>query len=289
MAIVSVKTRLGYDHEYSLGELAPSRNFSRYFWVYSDTKDEDPATVRTAVGLPQVGDASPSDAGSIVQSVRLRRDEEHPKRWEVEVQYSSDLIRDITEETPETLAELERVSISTRQGQRLIERRLDGTAIVNSAGDLIEGIQLPWNSLSIVIEQYVSGSPDYYVLSKWINAINSATWRGVPQYFAQIDSISYDAAKSPIDGAACWKRVTQVKLAHPDQDTYGFRYHALDAGIREKVAGPAWQHIRDDKTGLFVARPVPLNGSGGKLAIGGTPVYIEANPCPVLPFATLGI
>jgi hypothetical protein len=288
MAIVSVKTRLGYDHEFSLGQLAPLRTFTRYYWVYSDTMDESPSAVRTASGLPQMGDVHPVDGGTIVQAVRLRRDEEHPKRWEVEVTYSSE-VRDMEEDEPTVLADLERVSIQTRSGQRLIDRRLDGTAIVNSAGDLIEGLSVPWNSLAIVIEQYVASAPDYYVTSKWINAINSATWRGVPQYFAQIESLNYEETKSPVDGADVWKRTATVKLAHPDQDTYGFRLHVLDAGLRQKVAGPAWEHILDDKTGLFISKPVPLNGSGAKLAISGTPVYFEANPNPVLAFATLGI
>jgi hypothetical protein len=56
MAVTQVTTRLGYDHEFSLGQLAPLRTFSRYYWVYCDTKDESPENVRIASGLPQIGD-----------------------------------------------------------------------------------------------------------------------------------------------------------------------------------------------------------------------------------------
>lgn len=288
MAIVSVKTRLGYDYEYSLGKLAPRRIFNRYFWVYSDTRDEDPVTVRTAAGLPQVGDVSPSDGGSIVQSVRVRRDEDRPDRWEAEVQYSSELIRDVEDEEPETLADLEHIQIGTRQGDRLIERRLDGSMTLNSAGDPIEGLTMPWNALQMTIEQYVTGDPDYYVLSKWVNAINSATWRSVPQYFAQIAAINLVEAKSPIDGSDCWKRTVNVILAHTEQNPYGFRLHVLDAGLREKVSGKL-SHIRSPGNMALVGKPVPLNGSGSPLPLGGTPVYLDVNPYPILDFATLGI
>lgn len=288
MSVLSVRERLGHDFEFSAGQVAPLRTFSRYFWVYCDTKDESPEAVRIAAGLPQMGAVHPSDGGSIVQSVRVRRDEEHPKRWEVELQYSSENIRK-AKDKEETEADLERVSIQTRQGQRLIDRRLDGTAIVNSAGDLIEGLSVPWNSLSIVIEQYTTASPDYYVTSKWINAINSAPWRGVPAYFAQIESLNFEETKSPIDATVdCWKRTATVKLAHPDQDPYGFRLHVLDAGLRERVSGTE-KHMRDGGTATYLTRPVPLNGSGRKLAYGGTPVFFNASPYPELPFATLGI
>lgn len=129
---------------------------------------------------------------------------------------------------------------------------------------------------------------DYYAMSKWVNAINSAIWRSIPQYFAQIAAINFVEAKSPIDGSDCWKRTVSVNLAHTDQDPFGFRVHVLDAGLREKVSGKL-VHIRSPGNQALVGKPVPLNGSGVPLPVNGTPVYIDVNPYPILDFATLGI
>lgn len=289
MAVTSVVERLDGDHNWSVGQYSPTREFTRYFWVYSDTRDESPVAVRTATGIPAPNDAHPNDSGSIVQKVRCRRDVEFAKRWEVECEYSSANPRNQEDEPPTSVTDIERITVSTRQGQLLLERDRSGNLIKNTAGDLIEGLTVPWNALTIQIENYVTSAPDYYVTSKWINVINSATWRGVPAYFAKIGSLTYN--EDNIDGVNCWKRVAVVELAHVDSQPWGWRTRVLNAGLRAKVSGQL-RHIRDDKTQNFISRPVPLKSDGSKADIAGgvdSPYYLDIEVYPEAAFSGLGI
>lgn len=284
MSILSVTERRGYDHSYALGKYAPDRKHTRRFWVYSSVRNEVPETVRTASGIPQLGDLLASDSGVRVVSHKLSRDEDEPRRWEVDVEYSSYAIGD-AEEPPDTETAT-RISIITEQGNVLIERDVDDVAIKNTAGDLIEGIEIPWNNLGLQIEQAVAGTPDYYSLSTWINAINSAEWRGIPAYFAQIRSMSYDS--DTIEGVVQWRRVTQVRIANVATQPWGYRLRLLNAGLREKVSG-VLNWINDDTTQIPVSKPVPLKSDGTKAGLADAPHFLDFKVYPELAFATLGI
>lgn len=286
MAIVSFVERLGYDHDWSTNQTGPVREYTRYFWVYSDTRNENPVAVRLAPGIV-AGDAHPTDTGSVAQRFRCRKDEERPDRWEVEITYSSNLPR--TRDEEEDVEDYEKVTVSTRQGELLLERDRSGNLVKNTAGDPIEGLQVPWNALTIQIENFTISDPDYYVVSKWINAINSATWRGVPPYFARLASLNYTEAT--YNGVDCWKRVAVVELAHVDSQPWGWRVRVLNAGLRQKVSGQL-QHIRDDKTQALISRPVPLKSDGTKANIAGgvdSPHYLDIEVYSEMDFAGLGI
>lgn len=288
MSIESVVERRGYDHSYDFGQYAPNRQYTRYFWVYSTVVDEDPLVVRAASGVPQPNAVHPSDTGCIVQHMRVRRDEEVPKRWDVECIYSNET-RQGEKDPPETIADYIKISVSTRQGQRLLERDINDVAITNKAGDLIEGVTVPWNALQLVIEQFVTTEPNYYVASKWINAINSATWRGVPAYFARITGITYNI--DVYEGTKCWKRVTTVDLAHIDAQPWGWRERILNAGLRELIDfgdGPVLCRMRDPGTASYLSKPVPLT-TGGIRADAGDENYIDFQVYPEFAFSGLGI
>lgn len=297
MAITAVHVKRSHSYRYSLedGQPLPSQDLERKFWVYSDTTNENPATVLAASGLPQYGDAHPQISAALAQDISMERDEEYPTRWEVTVKYMSRRLQggsgdDGPNADPELIT---RIAISTVQGERLIDRDIYGAPITTTANELILGIKIPWNELQLEFTQYRSqfDTAAYIQIAKYRNAINSDTWRGFAPYTARIVSITGNNVN--IYGQELLERRITVQLRDPDDDQQpNWWLKLLNAGYYLKPGlgqtGP--QPILDTVLGGMVTKPQRIAENGLRVLDTGEPdFYIDAEVYPSLPFAALNI
>jgi hypothetical protein len=99
------------------------------------------------------------------------------------------------------------------------------------------------------------------------DTVNLATFFGSPPGTVKCKSITAKRAWSPnVAGGYYWV-VTYLFEFNRD----GWTSRPLDLGFRQLVSGTRRQIIID---GQPATSPVPLNGSGGVLAPGGTPVFL---------------
>jgi hypothetical protein len=286
-----------YTYEPSQQLQLPLRSIQRSFFVYSDSRNENPETVRTAddgsTSVPAYGDTHPFDGGAIATRFRCRKDRDLPTRWTVTVEYSS---RDMqggggggsTGTDPLTIT---RIRVSTREGQRLLDKDIDGKAIKNTAGDLILGITIPWNELQLEFTQYRAplDATGFRLLAKYRNAINSVAWRGFPQFTARIVSISGQDVK--VQGLDLFERTVVVHLTDPlDPHQPDWRLRPMNAGFRYKNAlTDEMTHFTDDHTGLPVSQPQKIAINGDRMPDDEDPEYLLVKGYPELPFAVLDL
>lgn len=304
MAITAVRVRRSHTYHFGLddGQPLPTQDLVRRFWVYSDTNDENPDTVRTATGIPAWGDAHPNVPASLAQDFDLSRDEDYPWRWEVDVRYQSRKLRGsnntgVSNQDPLTITKFR---ISSVSGEKLVTEDQNGFPPQTTAGELITGLKIPWNELQIEITQYrsVLDAAAYVQLATYRNAVNSDTWRGFAPLTCRIASIS--GQDVDIYGTTYLERNLTIMLRDPDDtQTPDWRLKFLNAGyyIRNPLATTATallDPILDPKTGMPVTKPQPIAQNGLRVIDCGPtgsedPYWLNIEVYPQLPFAALNI
>lgn len=309
MAITSVVEQRSHTYRFSgeSGQPLPAQDLERRFWVYSDTNDENPNSVRLASGIPTYGAAHPSISAAIVAAYDISRNEDYPKRWDVRVAYASRRLTGSNtsgdaDQDPETIT---KIRVSTVQGEKIVERDINGFAPQTTAGELITNLKIPWNELQLEFTQYrsVLDTASYVQLATYRNAVNSDTWRGFAPLTARISSI--EGQDVQIQGDTYLERKITVLLRDPDDDqSPDWRLKFLNAGYYYKqtfamggdydpVTGPTMTsrlaRIYDRETGNPCTRPLPLDSSGQYLADPENPYWLNIEVYPALPFAALNI
>lgn len=315
MAITNVTERTSHTYKYTLddGQPMPTQDLERRFWVYSDSVDENPNTIRTAsyggLSIPAFGAAHPTITVALAQDFDISRDEDYPKRWEVRVTYKSRKVQggsggdnNTFNQDPELIT---KIRVSTVSGERLVTQDINGFPPQTTAGELLTGLKIPWNELQMEFTQYrsVLDTAAYLQLAAYRNAVNSAPWRGFPPLTARISGI--EAQEVDIQGDRYLERKITVLLRDPnDTQNPDWRLTFLNAGYYYKrefaaggdydpVTGPTMtsrlEKIKDPSTGTFATKPMALSQSGTHLVDPLDPYWLHIEVYPALPFAALNI
>jgi len=148
---------------------------TRLFVVTTDNALDDMFTVRTAAGLPQIGEPHPRDPAYVVQSRDYEAAAEPSLSWNVTCEYGRSKNPD-QDENP--LNEPVKVSWRSRSRDKVLEVDLDGVPVVNSAGTLFADPVLVTRSLVVVT--FVRNEPSFYgsYANDWVDHVNSATFSG---------------------------------------------------------------------------------------------------------------
>ena len=119
------------------------------------------------------------------------------------------------------------------------------------------------------------------------DSINSDNWFGLLPGQAKLCNI---AAKRHYENDVFYWETTYEFHVRPLLSNFapGWTLSLLDQGFEYINANGARQLILDDK-GRPVTKAWPLDGNGGKLAVGGSPVYKQWTIYNQLPFADLGL
>lgn len=152
-----------------------------------------------------------------------------------------------------------------------LEEDVDGDALINSAGQPFDEPieQEATRSVLVATVNVATLTEVIDYATTFSNAVNDATWMDL----AARQVLCREVTSTPLltEGANTYYSVTFRFALQPDGETWdrqflqrGFKY--IDAGeiINAK-----------DKDGNLVSEPILLTAAGGKLAIGGTPVFTD--------------
>lgn len=176
------------------------------------------------------------------------------------------------------------ISYSFADEEVQIDHDIDGYAITNSAGETPDPPIT--KTVSDLVIRIVKNQSSYSATTamNYKNKINSGSFMGFAA--GLVKCIDYSAVKMYDDSYGSYWQVTkefQVRLATVNGINKGWKRRLLDQGFRETdgtddAGKPKYKAITaaDDEGKLIpVSEPVLLNGSGAKLADGGTPVWLE--------------
>lgn len=271
MAVVS------YDESFAeravSGQWRESYKFTRSFYVRVDTLDTDLYEILSAPGINYL-DSHPEYSWAVMQDFDVKCCDESGLYYRVVFTYFV-LQRDGESATtipPDVWSATG--SITTGPATR----DKDGSAIVNSAGDAIEGLEMDIAEMRLSLVRCYPNLSWTGVAYSYTNAVNSAGWNSSP---ARSWKCHFMSAVKQVEVR------DQTRIAYW-QTTWDFVYRApnwdlrpLNLGLMQKVSG-AKKVIKVD--GEPVSQPVPLNSDGTANASGtaavinsgnGSRVYVE--------------
>lgn len=242
-------------------------------------------------GIPARGAAHPNAAtndeyeGLVVKSVMFSQPGAHSRVWEAKVVYGLKNGRDPSQDeeeegedppTPVTTPGWKRIRLGYQQNQREFTQDVDGTAVLNSAGDPFDNaptIDTPLTQLTL------SGKTRYNPLSYCVslnNTINSSaeTVLGV-SIDAKTGLLSIDAECDFEAADPIWTITATITI-----NPAGWDMKVLQNGYRYKDAnGNVVKFTETTEDGRLVecTTPMPLTATGGD-GRGGEPAYATFKP-----------
>lgn len=251
---------------------AIDENFQGTYTRNFEVQTDDPLTgiiaVRNAPGIAigtpySIGTIGASyyeeDPGAFAKSIRAQQDGKEPTKWQVSIEYGPWQSREAN-----PLEEAPKVSYGFAQFQMVVWRDKDGLAMLNSAGDPIDPPVVRDESRMVINITRNEATYDPDLADTLKDVVNDGVWRGRPARTWKAAAPTGDPANHPACGDYY---VVKYQFAY-NPDTWD--WYQLDQGYREVVSGARKLIMLDNAP---ASSPVPLNGSGGKLAVGGTPVF----------------
>lgn len=252
-----------------LGERQETRS-----WL---VKTDDPADtildVQQAAGLPQLYDYSSYDPSIYVSNVAVDQDSKEPTRWIVTLTYMAAIRKS-------------EVKWGTQKVTEYPMKDINDLPFLNSAFEKFDpppAWQRTLQTLTLVRDETAY---DPAMAVNFIDCKNSTVFLGYPVGQVKIEDITGDEL---FDRPVVTHRVTYVFHIKPETWTLKL----LDAGYRGFDADdtghlhPPKQFL--DPRGSPYSQPCLLDGTGVKLAEGGTPVYLDFEQFPAVDFAPLAI
>lgn len=274
-------------------------SYTRIFQIEFDAVVTDPVDAFTDSSIPDYGDLFPSDSSVVVKDKTAEPEADSNGRiWRVTVRYERPTTNNDPAASPDAPGEdggagegsppdpivSQRIQWSTWSETEAPQADIAGTLFKNSAGDLYDPPPTrERKNLQCTITRTQS-SLDIDWLNNLNDCLNNTAFTlGGREFAAKTLKVSL-AADWPTGKANNLWNVTITIQHRPG----GWDWSLLDAGYWELASGGGKARITD-KGGMPVNKPRPLNGSGLKLADGGTPVYNAFRKHYVTDFEYLGL
>jgi len=278
-------------------ETVEGRYYERHYQVFDTSADPNIILQKQAAGLPGYGDWYPTDGYSQVTRLRcpsppaeINDGGTRKYKWEVVVDYeprTSNVARaaDPTSENP-------RVSISTLPREEVFETDLDGSAVVNSARDPFDppALEIEHDDLLSVTVNIAAGSLNVAATLAYKDSCNNAQVTVcdyvIPQYAGLMRDIRVEAqSRNGTDYYAVTYEIQVTRRAglwrYRKLLDQGYKYlDAADSNRKKAIL---------DEEGNRVSQPALLDGSGGQLAAGGTPQYLDYKAKSPLDWSSLSL
>lgn len=284
------------------------RSYTRVYTVETLDPSVGPLAVRqavdpaTGVAIPQpgayyitpAGTYQENDHGAWVIGVEASLDDLHQTggiQWTVTVSYGPfDTSAFGNDPTQWAI----KVNFGGERTDRVLYFDQYGNPITNSAGDPFDPPITIDDSRSIltVTRNELVSSYNFALAEMYRDTINQYTWNGFAPYTAKLGIISTSDPQYSSAYQVYYYTVTYPFTIKRD----GWQVAVLDAGCNE-LTGPygAYYPYTDQKTrpimngGQQVSDPVPLNGYGQRLPVGGIPITLVFEGYSVTDFTGLGI
>lgn len=257
MAITSVIQKPGTR---SAKTARKSIEFSDQFQIETDDPSDNQITVITH--FQSIG----YKPGNLINGYRIKSvdysDNEDGATWLATVNYGLD--SESSQQSANPLNDPPKYSISGQSVPLPVDFDSSGNAIVNSAGDPFQELQFIEDERDIIqitknFATYPSG-----LAKQARRKVNSGNFLGFGPKEVRYKGMSGSSSYDPTIGV--YYTVTVEFETAPSWER-----ELLDQGFRELDGGELKQIKVDGET---ISQPVPLDGSGGKLAANGTPVNL---------------
>lgn len=250
------------------GRTTDSRTYVEVFQVLFDTPASAYEAIR-ATGLPRMGNAHADDPNAFL----IKRDViETANRalWVVNCEYEYQAF--VHHDNPVDDDDL--ISITTRKLTMVVEKDVDGKAIVNSAKDKFDPpVEQPISKITLTI-QCNQASISLSTIESYTNSVNkydiTICGMSVDSKCGYLDSISATWNPDNEHGYSWWTVTYKINI-----DTESFDREILDQGLYYLDGGTK---KRIKVGGKDAEEPQRLDGSGGVLA--------DSDPSEFLPFST---
>jgi hypothetical protein len=183
-------------------------------------------------------------------------------QWAVTIEYGPWPPREANPLNEDPVLQWDRV-----QFEEIVDVDVSGVAVQNSAGDAYDPPVTRDQSRPMLI---VTRNEEWPFPEDLADEYRDST-NDAPFYSAPTGTVKCSTIKAERDWhQACGYFARARYEFHGDRN--GWKRRVRDQGFREIVSGQRKQILIDNTP---ATDPVPLNGSGLKLAVGGTPVYRE--------------
>ena len=283
MAVVSAnETREGRNATEKWEGAAPTRAFVVVTNAVTDGADVVIAGISSDATLSGAKSRHPDYPNCIVDSIRAvpLGDGLH---WTVTVQYrtmtgprGSYTMRrgsGLTAPEPNPLARPPEIRYSFMHGTTILEKDLNGAAVLNSANvpfDPPVEVPVAHPVLQVTTNQATYNNP---LAAQYVNSVNSDTWYGTPPDQLRIHDIGAQRMHEAYAGGTWfWQMTIEIhRFQGPETavpGTYaGWQPYLLDAGLKKiSSTDPTKWEVMSDDSGKPFNEPVPLDGAGGQLA-----------------------
>lgn len=251
------------------------RTYERSYKIRTNNPTYGPGYVGSHPSLPVLWSSHPEDSAAYVHSIIPVADPSDPCLWNVSVLYQYLTVPG--ESIPNPLLRPPDYEIDGMTWRESVWMDRYGQMITNSAGDpFLPPVETVRAGATFITEFNMPDAPD----STWIDAQGclNATAMLFGPYTVAAERLQLEKVRS--------KRIWELATPHW-RWTLIFTYKPyvagtwrqahktvlLDQGRRELISGTRVP-IVDPGTGIPVDQPMPLNGSGRKLAVGATPTWL---------------
>jgi hypothetical protein len=289
MAAINVK-EVGKDRRGSSGE--KSISLERSFTVLLDSSSsvtKAPLDAYEANGVPKINDQHPDDSNLYVDNKTV--DFVGGSLWLVRCFYkvaSGSFQQGNQQLYLPPLSRPPKYSYHAVTSQVKIDRDIHGKAITNSASKSFD----PPITIEVddVIMRVERNEETFNVnkAAKYIGAVNSDEFYGIPPGFAKCIKYNGDPARA---GSFFYYEMTYeilIRLSAVAGVNPGHKVRILDEGFGYKNADGEWEDFKDAE-GAVRSEPTKLDGSGGELPDGADEVFLEFEVYEPLQFSELNL
>jgi hypothetical protein len=176
-----------------------------------------------------------------------------------------------------------KITFGANRFEKPAEEDVDGNAVLNSAGDYFDPAATMDDSRSTLRvvrnEQYY----DERYATVWRDKVNESNWNGYAPGTVKILPITSEMEYSGVCG---FYYVVQYEF---EINSDGWKKRILDQGLRVLDSGTGNQKLAHDENGQPATSPVLLDGNGGQLEVGDSPVYLEYQVYQEIDFGPLNL
>lgn len=262
--------------------------YSLLYRVITDDINDGPGTARRASGVPQRGDTylfgneGDTWAFCVGGSARLEKEEESRRTWAVTVNYKypqgrEDEKRDPTDSPADPLDEPPIIYTSSQKGKKSVLYDKRDRLIASSAGEPYDPVQEADDTKYMLHISRNQATVDLPLYSIFRDAINSEQFFGCARGTVKVETPGAIRKLYKPDGTPYYNVTWEFAIDDEgwDRELFDYGMYKVVGGVMVdgKLQGGKLQVLKD-LSGADLTSPRLLDGEGGVLAIGATPVKL---------------
>ncbi len=272
--------------EWTGGENKDGPTYELVYAITVDDVNEGPLTVRSYTGwvYGQVY-TNGAETDALARCVSINEKPVGTSRldWLVTVSFARPATEQSGEESENPLTDPIQIEWGYEDRQISVERDVNGVWICNDAKDRYDEIILADDFRRTLTITRNEASFPKSLADALSNRLNAATWNGYAAKTVKLKPITASRAYNRAIGLY-WVVRYEFQFAPVGGD---WKRYILNAGLNEIVSGNKRRILDDEKNPVTV--PYPLDATGARLAVAGTPIFKSYELIPTANFTLLNL